>query len=225
MESPPEWYEGLNSISHIIKTTKISFTEKELDKLTSILYPKIQSIGTSDDLTFLVSLAYGIDNEKFKKFISDALTEALDNHFDTDLFYQATIHEVIEFDSHKFDRFRTLVKPSGKWKEHLGFFGNPIVPRHTPLDQFFDLCFKFQIETSSFTELKGLDPYYDWILDMQGFDYSNFNPSWVGSQTVSFHNHARKYDVVKEILVNYLKKKNDEKVGRAFFHMFIKCNN
>lgn len=34
--------------------------------------------------------------------------------------------------------------------------------------------------------MKGISDYYDWLLDLEGFDYDKFNPIWINQYATTF---------------------------------------
>ena len=57
------------------------------------------------------------------------------------------------------------------------------------LSKFINLCFKENIDLSNkkFDKLRGLSPYYDWLLNMRAFDYSIFKTDWILEYQTSYY--------------------------------------
>ncbi len=212
---------GLEVCSSIISEKNISFNKHESKKLIDLLSIKLPEIQSSSR-NFLVDLGKSSQLEILNNFFKRKVIESLDQEFDSTLHYRATFWGVIPETGKFFDMHRKRAKPNERWKENLGLFGISPRPRYYPLDQFLDLCYKLNKDTTAFTELKGIDPYYDWLMNIEGFDYSNFDPGWVADQTVTFYEHVSKYSVVKKAITDYLKINHDSKVERAYFIMYGK---
>ncbi len=210
---------GLEVCSSIISEKNISFNKHESNKLIGLLSIKLPEIQSSSK-NFLVNLGRSSQLEILNEFFKSKIIESLDQDFDSTLHYRATFWGVLSETERFFDIHRKRAKPNERWKQNLGLFGVLPRPRYYPLDQFLDLCLKLNKDTIAFTELKGIDPYYDWLMNIEGFDYSNFDPEWVADQTVTFYEHVSKYSVVKKAITDYLKINHDSKVERAYFIMY-----
>ena len=62
-------------------------------------------------------------------------------------------------------------------KPRYSLFGNSEAT-HSRLNQVINLAYRFQLNTREvlFPRYKGISLYNDWLLDMESFDYSQFDP-------------------------------------------------
>lgn len=114
----------------------------------------------------------------FKAQVEDQLYSLLQDQFDADAYYLLAMYEVIDY-----RRFLNLFiercnLPTDVQRRFAYHFTEANVEA---LNMILNLAFKFSIDLSDprFEKFQGLSLYYDWLLNLDGFDYSKFNPEWV----------------------------------------------
>jgi len=78
-----------------------------------------------------------------------------------------------------------------------------------------------QINVNTLQKLKNINGYYKWLLGLEEFDYSEFDPNWITLyKTRFFFNHMSKSKKLHKYLKDYLKKNQNSKIADVFFKIF-----
>lgn len=198
------------------------------DQQTTQLINKLDHILQQDSdgfrMNILIKLAAGIKSPKLSKYTRERVLERLAKSFNDDIYYEATIFEVIPFSLEFYDKYKNFSKPTKQRLDSLRtFFGVKNSNRHPFLNQFINLSYKVEVDLSVQEEFKGIDPYYDWLLDLDGFDYSKFDPKWICEYPTKFYyDEFRKYKMIRKALETYLSNNKDEKISQTYFDIFIR---
>lgn len=100
--------------------------------------------------------------------------------------------------------------------------------QNTELSSVINLIYKYDIEITE--ELKKLSnkshkkyyDYYCWLLDIDNFDYSRFNPYWILEyRTTHYFNRFKKSKKLKEELAKSLKNNYIESVAKIYFENLV----
>ena len=148
------------------------------------------------------------ENRK-KEFILRA-DESLNEAFDGSLYYTLALFGIIDYSNHYekyFDEIMNIPdeKPS---KQGLFYSGEANL---TALNEFLNFKFKLGIgnEKEFVTKFSAYSPYYKWILNLDEFDYKEFDPHWILEYpTNSFLIYIFASSKVKEYLKEYLRWNN-----------------
>jgi hypothetical protein len=132
----------------------------------------------SSELLITVFKKVSLSNQEI---ISKRIADKLKTKFDFNLFYLATLDDVIDFDRTELMR---LINGFDVKKQNHTFrsvFGGYDDFSNHYIDELLNLCFKFEIDTITpeFDKFRMVSLYYCWLTDMEGFDYSNFDPEWI----------------------------------------------
>lgn len=146
--------------------------------------PKCNAIH---DRNKLVNSYFMLSNELKEEFKAK-IKKLLRTQFDKELYYLFAIHDIIDY--------------SEFWEEYKSIFEKGIVPkldtrpvifpsqsRLNHLNEFLNMIFKnkIKLEKSMIQRYEGLSLYYDWLLDMENFNYVNFQPSWILEYPTEFY--------------------------------------
>lgn len=96
--------------------------------------------------------------------------------------------------------------------------------RFPHLGAMFNLAFKLGSDTSEekFKPFKGIDPYYDWLLDMDRFDYEQFDPRWITEyDTIYFVQRMKQHPKIQAKTLEYLKVNKDPVLQNYFIKRFL----
>lgn len=154
----------------------------------------------------LISLFKKVDSQK-KEIISQKITLKLKEKFEYDLFYRSSIYKLIEVEEDVLlkliDEF--IVDSEAKARNPIFRENNEFV--NYRLDQLINLCFMIEIDTTTerFQKFKSIHPYYDWLFNLDTFDYVNFDVNWVLINRIKYYyKRMSKCENLKNALVNYL---------------------
>ncbi|HRE76295.1 MAG TPA: DUF4365 domain-containing protein [Flavobacterium sp.] len=173
------------------------------------------------DLPFLFNLLTVETKTKLK----DSLTSKLNDDFDSELFYLYSILDVLDFNPDFLKQFVELTPDYTFKKTGHEFMSGRKERKNYHLDKVLNLMFKFDL---AFTpEIKALSNraidknYYDWIMDIDGFDYSKFNSYWIlYYKTESYFKAFKKSEKLKYELRKALKNKYIEGVAKILISNF-----
>ena len=177
------------------------------------------------DYTTLVHIWLLISNIDYKNRIVKIIHEKLENQFNFSLFYMAALYEVIELEK---GLLQTAINDAIPKQNHGSFekaFFGVKENRFNKVDQLLNLCFKSEIETNTnqFSPFKALDDYYEWLIDMDGFNYRKFKREWIGKYPTKFY-FRRMYNCkkVRRKLNGILKKDFNSGLEKDYVNIYIR---
>lgn len=205
------------------KNSLIEISDKQFILLINMSLSKCNQCGSNHGVDVLVTLYDKINNEK-KEIIKKEITDSLKQKFSFDVFYHATIFDIIEFDNKilqkHLDEFQPVIENYSSFKALFGEQEDLFLPR---LNELLNLTFKFdiQINPSTLQKLKKINGYYNWLLGLEEFDYLEFDPNWITLyKTRYFFNHMSKSKKLHKYLKDYLKIKKNSKITDVFFKIY-----
>ncbi|MFN3019924.1 PIN domain-containing protein [Chryseobacterium sp. TY3] len=197
----------------------IEITDKQFYQLLNMALDKCNHCGNNHGIDALISLFNKTSIEK-KQIIKNEITISLSQKFSFDTFYQATIFDVIDFDKKvlqgHLDSFQPPLENHRTFKSAFGGQDDPILPH---LNELLNLTFKFEMEIGEVNtkKIKQINGYYSWLLEMEDFNYSEFDPKWITFYNTSFFiRHMRKSKKLHEYLKDYLNKTTNSKISEVY---------
>lgn len=173
------------------------------------------------DLPFLVDMLSLETKTNFKK----ALIAKLNNDFDSELFYLYSIFDVLDFNPSFFNQYLEQTPDFTIKKTGHEFMSGRKEPKNYHLDKVINLMFKFDLEFTP--EIRALSnraidkDYYDWIMNIDEFDYSKFNSYWIlHYKTASYFKVFKKSEKLKYELRKALKDNYIEGVAKILINNF-----
>jgi hypothetical protein len=174
----------------------------------------------------ILTKVHAILSEQLKEDLTKKIEEHLQNNFNADTYYLFAVYDVIDYRKF-FDQFKQLIPvPKEKITNKHPWYGYGEVALQN-LSHLINLCYKndLDLNVEEFQKYRGITDYYDWLLDMQNFDYSRFNPEWVLEYQTDFY--------IKKIfscspavrsIKDYLKKTKNPKISELFIENTIHKN-
>jgi hypothetical protein len=155
--------------------------------------------------SYLFDLLTGLyfNYKKGKLAIKKALEQSLKQKFDFDIFYFGSVNGIIKLEKPKLMR---LINEFNIDSKKVFPFGRAYENHY--LDKILMLCFRFNIDTAQqeFQKFKLLHPYYEWVIDMEGFDYTKFEPEWVLSHRIMpYYKKMAKSKKLRSALLSYIR--------------------
>ncbi|MCK8480953.1 DUF4365 domain-containing protein [Psychroserpens algicola] len=203
-------------------------TEEEVGNLL------IEFVGTSDfskdellkDDDTAQAIGLIIDNldSGTQKNIRKIIKEELKLIFNPDFFYLYTIYEVIDFDSELFNKFIENVPDDTKKDERIKSFIGDSWYYNYRLDQVINLMYHFDMpfdkKLRKLSKKTNSKNYYDWLMNLEGYDYTNFDVYWIlKHKTDSYFKAFNKSKKMKKIIQKSLKENYIEGVAKIYFNM------
>jgi len=178
------------------------------------------------DYHFAVTL-YQVLGREQQQILKSKLLENLKSEFDRDLFSMMVIYDLIDynFDGY-FDSFLASIDLEKERSSNTNRRMDDSLEskRYSVLDDLFNIVFKFNhdLQDKRFEGFKGISDYYDWLLDIDHFDYSKFDPYWIDDySTKYYYAYMKKHEAVlkKEVLL-HIAKTQDERLRKICYNIF-----
>ena len=163
-------------------------------------------------------------NENLRENIKLRIIKKLEEKFDDKLYDLGIIYDLIDFDENLFKKFISTVPDMSK-NEDEHYFRDY---ENIRLGQVINLVFKFNLEFNE--ELTGLlkkshkkyFDYYSWLMDIDNYDYSKFNPYWILEyRTIYYFQRFKKSQKLKEELSKSLNENYIECVAKIYFEQLV----
>lgn len=157
--------------------------------------------------------------------LKEQLNSKLEKDFDEELYYLFSIYSVLDHKVEFFEKYLKLTPDYTNLKTGHEFLSGRKETKNYHLDKVINLIFKFDIEFTSEIRLlssKAVDKdYYDWLMNMEEFDYSKFNLYWILYYKTDFYKKAfgkskkLRLEIIKGLKENYI-----EGVAKIFLNNF-----
>ncbi|MEC5173916.1 DUF4365 domain-containing protein [Chryseobacterium nepalense] len=208
-----------------IYAEKCTQTELEVFIKKVLKIENLEEIEIDSENEYFMSLFYPFTllNDDFKENIKFKITEILKKEFDDELYGYSIVYDLIDFDNDLFKKYISTV-PDMSNNEGKDFWGSYDNIR---LSQIINLVFKFNLVFDE--ELRSLInkshkkyvEYYCWLMDIDNYDYSKFDPYWIlEHKTIYYFNRFKKSQKLKEELYKCLNENYIEGVAKVYFKNF-----
>lgn len=128
-----------------------------------------------------------LDDEQKKK-VTTFIQAHIKEHFESGRFYRATMYELVPPDASEIQRYDEHIRNRlQRGIKRASFIRKPFF-HDMLLDKYCNFYFKYNLTLPEDirASMVSLDPYYAWLLDMDGFDYTLFNPEWVKNHFTAY---------------------------------------
>ncbi|UUF15714.1 MULTISPECIES: DUF4365 domain-containing protein [Flavobacterium] len=213
--------------SYAIKYYSENSSPNEIEKL---VYEIVETEVINEEIIFskdnkLDSIGYAISflNSDLKKSIKNIIINRLKENFDPEFYSVCAIHNLIDFEKDLLDKFAKTVPDVTKRDPERYFINSN---QNFRLGKLINLMYKYNQPFSD--EIKLLSnftfqkDYYDWLMDLDGFDYSKFNQYWILEYQTKFYFKAfKKSKILKKQIKKALKKDYIEGVAKIYFNSLV----
>ncbi|CEJ72037.1 hypothetical protein BN1195_04394 [Chryseobacterium oranimense G311] len=204
-------------------------SETEIENLIKSLL-KVENLKDIEiDLSnrYLGKLFYSFTflNDNYKDLIKNKIIEKLNKEFDDKLYNLVAIYDLIGFDDKLFQKFiLTIPDKSNLDNDNYPFRSS----ENFRLGQAMNLIFKYNIDITD--EIKSLAKkshpdyfeYYCWLMDIDNYDYTKFNPYWIlEHQTVHYFNRFKKSPKLKDEISKSLKENYVEGIAKIYIEELV----
>ncbi|MBL7732299.1 MAG: DUF4935 domain-containing protein [Chitinophagaceae bacterium] len=210
-------YSLFDTFNKIAESSNYKFfsNRSEFDNLLNENLTTCEKCGRQHD-NILITCHKALPTE-FRNDLKARIEKQLDLELNFDLYYKASIFEIIDYNRYFEKLLGMLEKPtsisSGWWAD----LDKEIKFRR--LNELLNLVYKNSIHLppNFINKMKGLSHYYDWLLDMKNFDYKKFNPLWVAEYTTEYYLRVIfKNRTVCRLVQKYLKTNFQPKVANLY---------
>jgi hypothetical protein len=213
----------IEEICDIFDVRKIQFEIQE-ERVLLQAFIKLNIDGQVDSMSeTLIRICAAMKDGEVKNRIVEMIKNHLAKRFEFEMFYKAAIYElVMPNDNYWNNAISAVHLPENIFAEDEVFGG---LQHISYLDKLLNLAFKFQLDLSEkrFEKFRNASPYYDWLLDMDKFNYENFNPLWAREYGTRYYVRRMSECVnLKLAFEAYLKSKRDAEVEKLYYNIFVR---
>jgi hypothetical protein len=163
---------------------------------------------------YQVVCLYKVLPEELRRLVENRIQQFLHQKFDTELFNLSVLFDLMPMEWVMFD---TYIARSNQIAEtrRVSLFGNDYMV--SSINDLINLCFKQKIDLtdSKFDNIRRYSDYYEWLLNMDGFDYSRFNPEWTCQYpTLYYYREMSKSPNLIAALAEYLKENGNGQIEK-----------
>jgi len=197
-----------------------SLVIKNIDEINSG-FLQHEGLNISLKVDLLTNL-YLKGKPKVKTDVSNAVSKTLSENFNFQLYYASLLSEVIPFEDNFFlERLNALELPNARDIRDFHVFDaiNDHAYHYADLDAMLNLWFKFKKGRLplAFDRFKTIDAYYEWLIGIEDFDYSQFSPKWITEyQTKYFFDHISKSKGTMKAVKAYLRANSSPRVSAVY---------
>lgn len=219
-----EFYDALLNVFEKRKIT-INITSEQFEVIKNITSKECNICKEKHSSTIIIPLYLMIENRNYREELSNSIKEQLKNKFSFNLFYLATLFELIPLDKVMLNKAIETSLPASNQSSFKSVFSGVADNRFDRVNSILNLCFKFNIDTTTeqFKLYKTLHPYYSWLVDMDNFNYDLFDEKWIGEYATRFYFrkiHSSK--IVKEKLDVIIKDKFENSLERDYLNIYVR---
>lgn len=210
--------------SYAIKYYSENSNSNEIERL---VYEIIGTEVINEEVVFsqdnkLDRIGYAISflNPDIRKSIKDTIVNRLRTNFDPRFYSLSAVYDLIDFDKDLLDKFVKTVPDLTQGDSERYFINSP--NQNFRLGQLINLMYKynqpFSDEIKLLSSFSFQKDYYDWLMDLDGFDYIKFNQYWILEYQTKFYFKAfKKSKILKKEIRKALKEDYIEGVAKIYF--------
>jgi hypothetical protein len=204
------------------KNIKIDLDENDFDYVrNNFLDP-----GTSSEVRSWYSIGYiysMVNDEAQKSEIRAYVKQSVLSRFEAGKYFLATMFDMLPEYEDFIQQYEDAIEEIIKTGPRKTLFDNKDYYTDSRLDNFLNFCYKFNIEVPAefVGSLPTMGGYYNWLADMDNFDYSNFRTDWLYIHfTIFFKRKFRQSAVLKYHLLKLIKSDPDPEIERIFIMIY-----
>ena len=181
-------------------------------------------LANIEDLNFGLSdlgFIQDVIADKDRNSLKDAIRKRLDLEFSPELYCDAVLNDIIDYELYFEKYLSSITQPNkGRAFRGVGLKGY----QSYKLDQFINLAFKLglDLQEERFQTLHGNVPYYEWLMNLDTFDYSKFEVYWIMLHpTIFYLEEFRNHPKIRFAIQEAMDKKFIEGVAKIYFKYFV----
>jgi hypothetical protein len=207
------------------RKSTITITSGQFEAIKNITSKECNICKEKHSSSIIIPLYLIIENKDYRVGISNSIKVKLEEEFSFNLFYLATLFELIPLDKTMFNKAIEASLPVSNQVSFRSVFSGVDDKRFDRVNSIMNLCFKFNIDTTTeqFKQYKTLDPYYSWLVDMDNFNYDLFDDKWIGEYATRFYFrkiHTSK--ILKDKMDSIIKEKYDNSLERDYLNIYVR---
>lgn len=166
-----------------------------------------------------------VESDHILNELTNTVSLFIMNHFSFHFYYLAVMNNVIPYDDNYFNPLFEETFPGVDRRKITSHIFGGRSDRFDGVNDLLNLSFRFNLDLQSprFSPIKALGPYYEWLLDMEGFDYSKFDPDWISEYKTRYYLQRIANSLkVKEFLESHLKNEIVAKLEKEYYNIYIR---
>lgn len=206
---------------------KYYFEKATLEEIIDII-KSINGISNIEDIDFskkdnYFKYWYGLSflDDKLQVIIKQKVIKELEDNFNPELFSTAVILDTItpQLDDKLLRKFIEGIPDLSRNKDRDAFGS----PENFRLDQTINIFYKLELPLGELKKyinynVSSKKEYYNWLLHLDTFDYSKFNPYWlIGNNLRYYIKVFKKSKPLLNYLKKYLRKNYDSEIAKFYF--------
>jgi hypothetical protein len=208
-----------------LKEAHPDFVDNEL-KTNYVVRKRIQELTNFNDYKVYILLFYfQVAPEEIKKEITNRVETLLENHFDTQVFFLAAFHGISACDRFFVKLIERVPRLEMAKKSTISMLGYEDF-RNDNLDRLISLAYKYGIDLMR-PEIQALADgvdYYEWLLNLDGFDYEKFDAYWLLYEpNLIFLNEFKKYKKLKDAVKKYITQSRVSRLQEIYMEHLCDC--
>jgi hypothetical protein len=163
-----------------------------------------------------------IASNEGKQLITEKITAILKDHFDPSLYYSAAVFKIIDYKTY-LKEFIEFARPNENRRSFDEIFSGHTTVFSHPIDMLVNLLYQFdeQLEGKDLRDMRQFSKYYAWLLDLEGFDYAEFDPLWLLNHATSIYmDKFKKIPAIKNAVTGHLKKNPNPHLTQLLLNHF-----
>lgn len=217
--------EFFESLSNNFASKKIKVTKSQFSAIKNLSFENCKICKENHNETIIIPIWEMIENADYKREIENIILEKLNENFSFNLFYLASIYDIIKLDKVFLKKAIKESVPKDKRASFKSMFSDVDDNRFDRVNSLLNLCFKFKVDTTTneFEPFKLVDKYYEWLIDMNNFNYDDFQKGWISEYTTRFYfEKIYNNQLTKNKLDEILKNNFDSKLGKDYLNIYIR---
>ncbi len=184
-------FEDIINAIHKGKRT-LTFNDNDRENIISFLtYDSKKEIYKFDNdiLVDFYTISDIVTQDKIREICKSLIISSFNKNF----YHLCVVSDVLEYEENLIDKYISISFPKNIPKI-MGrpVYENPGLNNNSNLDNLFNILFKYAINTNDtkFDFINDFNLYYQWLKDLEGFDYKKFDPNWITLYATRFYFRA-----------------------------------
>lgn len=159
-----------------------------------------------------------------RNLLKKTIIKRLNSSFNERLYYNSVIFDLIDYK----EFLDNYIQAIPKHKNESSFrevFGGKKDNKNIRLNEFINLAYYvgLDLKKEKYQNLSNSTPYYEWLLNIDTFDYSKFNPYWILEyQTSIYFKKFKEIHELKEKIEESLNEKFMKGIAKVYIEIYGK---
>lgn len=205
------------------RSLKLSLTDDQFNHFATHFFRPPADNEMVHSLWFPGTLHTLTNNEEHSQAIRDWISIELQANFQVRRYYNACMFDLLTPSEPLLTQYVHEVEEVANKGQQLRFMPSHDYYSDDRIDQFLNFCFKysFSISASLRASIAAVSPYYEWMLNLDGFEYAKFNTEWLTHHFTVYYKHTlRRSEALKRYLLEYMKTHHHSGIEKTFIMIY-----